>query len=435
MPIGWTDNWEEQLVSVGINCLYHVTDKDNFQSIGKERGLSSWRKLTEDGLAVPRPGGDAVSHALDIRYGQRDDSVHLFATEPSQEQLKRMMSSGRFGELCVVTISLKAIRPGSTVFWIGDPYDGGERIDNVTDLVSRLHNDESALRRITVDIQGSVHMNHIGNIPDDVWTRISEVHPTAIVFVIDQSCSMARGTDVDNVEYDYISELAALSVNKQIEDFLKRCISNDGTINHLYDIAVIGYGEDVSNAWSGALSEKDFHTPMELLSYVKNPSDAYRWVEPKDDATRGRCDLAFRYVDVLLEEWIKKEENRFSYPPTVIHISDGNVKRDYQREFLLQSEKLKRLQTEVGHVIIWNISYLPARYKELVFLSGEEISALSPFPDGLVLYEASSYLPDRFKKKAALFHRQDAELDRKTMGINMSLKTLCDALQLCVLPE
>lgn len=431
---GWNDNYIEQLEALGIKCLYHITDKDNLASVGKERGLSSWRKINSDSISVPRPGGDAIMHRLDARL-DRDDAVHLYACEPTEEKLRVMSSSGRFSELCVVTVSLRAIRPGSTTFWIGDPYEGGESIDNVRDLALRLEGEPSAVNELSVDIRGSVHLNYIGNIPEDVWTRISEVHPTAIVFVVDQSCSMARGTDLENVDYDYISELAAICINNQIDGFLKRCVSEDGTVSHLYDMAVIGYGNGVTTAWNGELSDKEFHSPVELMAHVKNTSDHFRWVNAKDSETRGRCDLAFKRVADLLEDWADKEENRFSYPPTVIHISDGEVKREYQKEFLLQAERLKRIHTEVGNVIVWNIGYFPVRYKEFVFLSGEELQALSPLPGALILYEASSYLPERFKQKAIAFHHQDAELERKTMGVNVKMQTLSEVLKLCILPE
>ncbi len=434
MTDGWNDNYLDQLTKLGISCLYHVTDKDNLQSILKERRLSSWKKLSEDGITVPRPGGDSITHRLDARNGERDNCVHLFATKPTEESLRSILNTKRFSELCVLSVSLKSIRPHKASFWIGEPYSGGEHIDNVRDLALRIEEDPSCLARISVDVYEAVHINYIGDIPEDVWTRISEIHPTAIVFVIDQSCSMARGTDLDNVDYDYISDLVAQSVNAQILSFLEKCISEDGTVSHLYDIAVIGYGNNVSPAWNGDLSNEAFHSPMELMSHVKDKDNQFRWVDAKDSDTRGRCDLAFEYVYNLLADWTSKEENHFSYPPTVIHISDGEVKRDYQESFLLSAEKLKSLHTENGNVIVWNIGYLPVRFKEHVFLSGEELPALIRFPGGLVLYEASSYLPARFKEKAAAFHRNNPELARKTMGVNVRIQTLFDVLQMCVLP-
>ena len=431
---GWNDNTLEQLSAFGITNLYHVTDKDNIASILKERGLASWSQIKENGFSCPRSGGDAISQRLDKRL-QRENTVHLYAFDPSPSIVPSMMATGRFSELSVLTIDLKALRPHNTTFWLDNPYSGGERIENMRDLLSMLEKDPSIISRLSVDIEGTIHINHIGNIPEDIWSRISEVHPTAIVFVVDQSCSMAKSTILNNVEYDYISDLVAEAINTQIDCFLKKCIADDGTISHLYDIAVIGYGNDVSPAWNGDLADKPFHSPMELLSHVKGPGDKFRWVDPKDEDTRGRYDKAFEYVHQLLLEWTAKEDNRFSYPPTVIHISDGDVKLDYEEAFLLNAEKIKALNTENGNVILWNLCYLPRRFREYLFLSGEELLALTESPASLILYEASSYLPNRFKDKAAVFHKKNKSLERKTMGINVLIETLFDVLRMCVLPE
>lgn len=285
-----------------------------------------------------------------------------------------------------------------------------------------------------VDILDSVHLHYLRNVPEDISLRVSEAHPTAIVFVVDQSCSMARETDIGDVSYDYISEIAAIIINEQIDRLLKQCIAKDGFVNHLFDIAVVGYGDSVTPAWNGELSNSYFHTPLELLSYDSSENHL-RWVDPKDNDKRGKCHEAFGKVYELLAEWSTRRENCFSYPPTVIHISDGGVKRDYQREFLLNAQRLKDLHTEIGNVIIWNIGLLPGRSSELVFLSGEELPSLMYFPGSLVLYEASSYLPKRFQTGAASIHHGDEALERKTMGINVRKQTLSAMLQMCILPD
>ena len=432
---GWKDNYIEQLRSLGITCLYHITDKDNLASVLKERGLSTAQQLERNGITCPRPGGDAITHRLDRRL-QRFDAVHLYAYDPTDEVVPSMQASGRFGELCVLSINIEAIRPQAAEFWIGNPYAGGEKIDNVRDLAGRLTKDPSLLAQLSVDIRGSIHINHvISGIPENIWSRISEVHPTAIVFVVDQSCSMSRGTVLDNVEYDYISDLVAEAINAQIDSFLKKCIAEDGTVCHLYDIAVIGYGNGVSPAWSGELADKAFHSPVELLSHVKGPSEQFRWVEARDSDTKGRCDLAMEYVYDLLKEWTSREENRFSYPPTVIHVSDADVQREYEEPFLLYSQRLKSLSTESGNVIVWNLGYIPHRFREYVFVSGEDLLALMHAESSLIMYEASSYLPETFREKAAAFHKKNPDLARKTMGLNVRIQTLFNALQMCVLPE
>ena len=110
MVDGWNENYPEQLKALGITCLYHVTDKDNLPSIVKERNLYSWKKLSMNGIAVTRPGGNAFTHRLDARSGM-EDAVHLYACEPTEEALLKMRSSGQFSELCVLKVSLNAIHP------------------------------------------------------------------------------------------------------------------------------------------------------------------------------------------------------------------------------------------------------------------------------------------------------------------------------------
>lgn len=435
MAVERKDDIIKKLRELGIECLYHITDKDNIPSILKERGLFSWQKSVDDGIIVSRPGGNVVSHRLEAKHPrQLNRYVHLFASEPPADYLERLSYSGVFSELCVLKVSLDAIRPERYVMGIGDPFDGGYLCDSIQDLEERLHENPSLKDNLWVDLLDSVHTHYLSNVPEDISRRVSEVHPTAIVFVVDQSRSMARGTDIDDVSYDYISELAAISINEQIERLLKQCITKDGLVNHLFDIAVIGYGDSVSPAWNGELSNSYFHTPLELLSH--NSSENHlRWVDPKDNDKRGKCHEAFGKVYELLAEWSTRPENRYSYPPTVIHISDGDVKREYQREFLLNAQRLKDLNTEIGNVIVWNIGLLPGKYSELVFLSGEELPALMYFPGGLVLYEASSYLPKGFQSSAASIHHGDVSLERKTMGINVRKQTLSAMLQMCILPN
>ena len=116
-------------------------------------------------------------------------------------------------------------------------------------------------------------------------------------------------------------------------------------------------------------------------------------------------------------------------------INDICVKEGKATQSVADQEKIKALNTENGNVILWNLCYLPRRFREYLFLSGEELLALTESPASLILYEASSYLPNRFKDKAAVFHKKNKSLERKTMGINVLIETLFDVLRMCVLPE
>ena len=53
----------------GIKSLYHFTDRKNLESIIKYGGLYSWMDCVEQGITIPKPGGDIQSRELDARKG------------------------------------------------------------------------------------------------------------------------------------------------------------------------------------------------------------------------------------------------------------------------------------------------------------------------------------------------------------------------------
>ena len=187
MVDGWNDDYQELLKTLGISCLYHVTDKENLASIIIERSLSPWKYLSVNGIKVPRPGGDAVTHRLDSRFEGRDDSVHLYAERPNETMICNMMYSGRFSQLYILEIDLSIIRPQSTIFWIGDPYFKGEAIDNVRDLLEEVEEKSLKLSDITVDIQDRIHINYINGLPDKVKRGKSYVRKTGFYIAKMQS--------------------------------------------------------------------------------------------------------------------------------------------------------------------------------------------------------------------------------------------------------
>ena len=129
------DDIIKKLRELGIESLYHITDKDNIPSILKERGLFSWQKSVDDGINISRPGGNVVSHRLEAKHPRHPNRyVHLFASEPSADYIERLSYSGLFSELCVLEVSLDAIRPERYMMGIGDPLAEGQIFDSFHNL-------------------------------------------------------------------------------------------------------------------------------------------------------------------------------------------------------------------------------------------------------------------------------------------------------------
>lgn len=105
--------------------------------------------------------------------------------------------------------------------------------------------------------------------------RVDREHPTAFIFLVDQSVSMRRLTTFNGEEMT-LSEAVARIVNSQINELVERCVKNNET-RHYFDIAVIGYGKEAYSAWNGALEGSDFVTPEE----IRNNPFMKRWSRRK----------------------------------------------------------------------------------------------------------------------------------------------------------
>lgn len=60
------------LSSNNISYLYHFTDRRNIDSIKAHGGLFSWKYCKDHNIAIPNPGGDVYSRALDSKHNLED---------------------------------------------------------------------------------------------------------------------------------------------------------------------------------------------------------------------------------------------------------------------------------------------------------------------------------------------------------------------------
>lgn len=429
-------SYKGRLKEIGVDYLYHITDRDNLSSIIKGGGISSWERAVRSELIIPRPGGDSISHRLDSRDGlKRGEYVHLYLTPPNESIIKSYKETGRFDELYVLQISIDVIHEDRCVFWMGDPYDAQtECIDNIDVFIDNVESKKELLDSCILDVEDFIPVGKITNLPESITVKITEVHPTAIVFVINQSRSMKKSAILENVEYDYISQLVATIVNEQIEFLLKECTTRDGELNHLFDIAVVGYGDSAYSAWN----DKDivgFQSPFELYCHTKRESNGYRWVDAVASGRTSHCEEGLAFAYNLLSEWMSKRQSKYYYPPTVIHINNGEISRELQTKFLLMSEKIKSLKSLEGNVVLWNIGLTCNQMCERILPSGEEIASLTNLPGAMVMYEASSYLRNELKERSRDLIKGEFALARRTIGINVSQSNLTKILQTCILPQ
>ena len=68
-------NWQEFsdfFRQKNITSLYHFTDRDNIDSIKRNKGLYSWDYCDKSNIQIPVSGGDQNSRIYDRRYGLQD---------------------------------------------------------------------------------------------------------------------------------------------------------------------------------------------------------------------------------------------------------------------------------------------------------------------------------------------------------------------------
>ena len=98
----------------GITRLYHFTDRSNIASIASSGGLLSWRRICQQGVNVPCPGGSDTSHNIDERL-HLDDYVRLsFVKDHPMKAVAR--KEGRISNPVVLEISTDVLLDECVMF-------------------------------------------------------------------------------------------------------------------------------------------------------------------------------------------------------------------------------------------------------------------------------------------------------------------------------
>ena len=408
-------NWQEFKAILDQNKivkLYHFTDRDNLESIIKNGGLYSWMDCNRKGITIKKPGGGDLSRQLDSSRNLQDYVRVSFTTQ--HPMMYVAMKDGRISNPVILEIDPEVI------FWKDTRYSNmnatiqrvkpniGESLSDFRQIHFQtvkaykhfdLPEEEQPYFQAEVLVKNCIPLEYIKNIgnfgipipskPKELQIKnpytaqITRNTPTAFIFLVDQSISMSRKLYFKN-EYISLAEAVARIVNAQIYDLVLRCVKMDD-VRHYYDIAVIGYGDDASYGWKGALAGRDFVSPEELRNnpfrkvIVKEEKRTkkgmvlkevmkYQWVEPIAAGKYTRAHKAFGMAKDLLDKWMKEHHEKDCYPPTIINITDGAFNGIANpREVNTQlANELKALFTNDGNVLLWNIHITPDNQEQIL---------------------------------------------------------------------
>jgi hypothetical protein len=194
--------------------------------------------------------------------------------------------------------------------------------------------------------------------------RISRANPGCVLFLIDQSGSMSLGYEGTSLsKADYVADV----LNKTLQNLILRSAREDG-IRDYFDVGVIGYGDDgARSALGGSLANSLMHPISDLEKYplrletrqqrvpdgagglvtldVKFPV----WFESRASGSTPMCEALVQSAAVLVD-WC--DQHSKSFPPVVIHLSDGEA-TDGDPESI--TEQIRQIRTEDGPIVFMNI--------------------------------------------------------------------------------
>lgn len=240
--------------------------------------------------------------------------------------------------------------------------------------------------------------------------EISRTKPSAIVFLIDQSGSMAEGFEDVPAERSAKAQAAADALNRCIANIIMRCTKDEG-IRDYFHIGIWGYGSSVGPILNGMTPERPMIPASELYNLcrvenrVQDVPDGQGgtrqrtikypvWVAPKAEGETPMC----QSLDMVLQatnEWV--EQRNDSYPPTVINITDGAATDGDPRFIgwkLMQLANGNRSRALLFNIHITANTKLPA----ILYPSGNtELHSYAK-----LLFEMSSELPDKLIIEASM---------------------------------
>jgi hypothetical protein len=237
--------------------------------------------------------------------------------------------------------------------------------------------------------------------------EISRTNPTCFIFVLDQSGSMgeAFGNESGLRKADFVADV----VNRTLHDIVIRCTRTE-EIRNYYHISVIGYGASVGPVFAGPLAGRTHvpvaevaETPARLDNRVKKVPDGAGglveqqvrfpvWMDPTANGGTPMCQ-AFELVGGLLDQWTA--EHKHSFPPTVLHLTDGESTDGDPTEV---AKRVLGTATGDGSTLLFNC-HVSARHSMKIEYPGND----SKLPDDFArkLFRISSPLPEPFRQAAS----------------------------------
>lgn len=229
--------------------------------------------------------------------------------------------------------------------------------------------------------------------------QISRTTPSAFLFVVDQSGSMEDKMASGRTKAEFVADV----LNRTLMDLITRCTKPEG-VRDYFEIGVIGYGHHgVENGFKGVLA-KQIMNPISLIE--SNPLKVEDRKKKMDDGAGGIIEVPIKFpmwfepvanggtpmqmalteAAEVLSKWC--DEHPESYPPTILHVTDGQSTDGDPEEI---ANALRQLSTQDGEIVLLNLHVSTLEDAAIKFPSAE-----FSLPDDYskMLFRMSSFLPN-----------------------------------------
>src|SRR5262245_12758666 len=209
--------------------------------------------------------------------------------------------------------------------------------------------------------------------------EISRENPTCFLFVIDQSGSMDEMTEAGRSKADFVADV----LNKTLYTFVTSCSKADGVRNY-FDVGVVAYGgSEVASGFGGALSGGILHPINAISEHTLRVEERQKkvddgaggivqlktkfpvWFDPKS-AGGTPMRAALSQTRTAVADWC--EAHRGSYPPTILHVTDGQSTDGTPEEV---ADALRQISTKDGQALLFNLHVTAGGGPEIVFPTSE----------------------------------------------------------------
>ncbi len=147
-----------------------------------------------------------------------------------------------------------------------------------------------------------------------------------------------------------------------------------------------------------------------------------QWIEAYHTGSWTQFHMAFDHAKRLLENWMEAHQDQDCYPPTIIHITDGEYNGASKSEVQQKANELKSMFTNDGNVLLFNIHITANDNDGLTFPKSK--AELDGNRYAMDLFDLSSLLPLRYNEEICKIKATDSSARHSAMAVNADMTTL-----------